>query len=150
MFKINADDHEASHETTNAEDESSEYAYADAYAGSYDNDYAQWTPELYQKHGLPQNYYQSDNIKRTEGYIGHGVFGQAPRPSCRQGGPCFGGPGQGGPGLGGPGQGISNIMREMIAGDKAVSFSFNNFRYTLIDSICDMLLKESLKISRSS
>ena len=55
MFKINADEHQVSEETSKAEDASAANVYADSYA----NWYAQWTPELYQKYGLPQNYYQS-------------------------------------------------------------------------------------------
>ena len=62
MFKINADDHEASVETDKVEDVNAANVYADSYA----NYYAQF-PELYQS--IPQQYYQAPGVrpKRKQG-----------------------------------------------------------------------------------
>ena len=59
LHKVSADEHDSS--ATYTEENSSAYVDADPIPiiDSYGNYYAHWTPELYQKYGLPQEYYQS-------------------------------------------------------------------------------------------
>ena len=63
MLKINGDK-DASSESNNDENaDKNVYGQNEAvpYTDSYANYYAQWTPELGQKYGLPQDYYQHHN-----------------------------------------------------------------------------------------
>ena len=63
MLKINGDN-DASSESNNDENTDKNVCgqnEAVPYSNSYANYYAQWTPELYQQYGLPQDYYQHHN-----------------------------------------------------------------------------------------
>ena len=59
LHKVRADATGSS--ATYNDENTSSYADADPipYIDSYGNYYANWTPELYQKYGLPQEYYPS-------------------------------------------------------------------------------------------
>ena len=66
LQKINADDETAA-DANRVDDESSNLYVPPStvahHTDSYANYYANWTPELYQQYGLPQEYYQTYNKK---------------------------------------------------------------------------------------
>ena len=78
LKKINADEDAASN--TNIVEDVNSNAYdpnaAITYTDSYADYYAHWTPEMYQKYGLPQDYFQQFNRKPLKPLRKQDVFSQ--------------------------------------------------------------------------